>query len=869
MNTYPHRESDGQAVHDEPDRERTGTRASLRTDSNTAAHGGCPMSRARSGLDAPETIYDLPASLLETLAATRRVLERFTLSDADLRRQLHVQLQRLERAIAESVDASGTTHYLAGVCRFQLQEYAEAARHLESACAAQPERRAWTAMLERARASATNGVALRRPPTEAFRPERLLYPAALHLRAPEGVVLPPGPSLSERLVDRARTLAGAIAGPPVAGLIRLLGRIGTHRAWRLEERLANVVLHEPRTSVKRELQALVADMLLAYLRMEMNRDTLQDPYVGDLVGHAPPGQRRPDWTQYFPTADGSWRTDDPNMGRAGTRFPHQGISPASDIARNRAEDATLPNPRHVSRTLLAPEGERRLTPFLNLIAAAWIQFQVHGWFNHRQLPPERGMLRYLLDGDDPIRLTTGQTHLEFRKTQPDVLADRGPEYFQNETTHWWDASQVYGSDQATEDRLRTGPDGALLPDGKLYLDDRGNLPIDPELEVEDTGFNRNWWIALSFVHGLFAREHNYVCDLLKAEHASWSSDHVFKAARLEVAAKMARIHTVEWTPAILPNRVLASGLDSNWNGFISTKLQPFEKRRAASWWTPKDSMLGGIIGGHTNTYGKPRQFSENFSEVYRLHAAVPDTLEIRTLEGPTGDEIGVELTRDRAAHGLVEKLGLETLAVSLGHQHMPMLVENNYPQFMFNTSTDGLAMTDIAAADIVRARERGVPAYNQFRAQLGRPRCRDYSDITQDSKKIAKLESVYGPGGIENVDLQVGLLFEDGEQRPFQGFDDTRFAVFLQEASRRLEADPFFTEKWNDPRVYTREMKARITEITMKSLLLRHMPGLASSGLAGVNNAFEPWGTTVNSAPEEHPLSASEEWYAQTPSRNT
>jgi len=112
-------------------------------------------------------------------------------------------------------------------------------------------------------------------------------------------------------------------------------------------------------------------------------------------------------------------------------------------------------------------------------------------------------------------------------------------------------------------------------------------------------------------------------------------------------------------------------------------------------------------------------------------------------------------------------------------------------------------------------------------------------------------------------------LFEDGEQRPFQGFDDTRFAVFLQEASRRLEADPFFTEKWNDPRVYTREMKARITEITMKSLLLRHLPGLARSGLAGVNNAFEPWGTTVHTAPEEHPLSASEEWYANTPSRSS
>jgi len=862
VNTYPDRKTDGHAVHGSDRATRSVSRRA------PAAHGGCPFSRMRSGFDGPETARDLPDDLLETHAATQRLLENFTLSDVELCRQLHVQLQRLERAVARRVDSTGTTHYLAGVCFFQLQQYSDSVSHLEIACAAQPEQHAWTLMLERARASSINGVALRRAPTEAFRAEHLTYPAALQLRAPDGIVLPPGPSLSEQLVDKARTVAGVILGPPVVGLIRAVGSAGSQKVWRLEEKLANVVLHKPRTSIRHELQALVADMMLAYLRMEMNRDTLQDPYPGDLVGHAPPGQRRPEWTRYFPTADGSWRTDDPNMGRAGTRFPHQGLSPASDVARNRAEDSSLPNPRQVSRALLAPEGSRKLTPFLNMIAAAWIQFQVHGWFNHRQLPPERGMLRYPLDEHDPIRLATGQTHLEFRKTQPDVLADRGPEYFQNETTHWWDASQVYGSDQATEDRLRTGPNGALLPDGKLYLDADGNLPIDPELGVEDTGFSRNWWIALSFMHGLFAREHNHVCDLLKAEHPTWSSDHLFKAARLEVAAKMARIHTVEWTPAILPNRVLASGLNANWNGFISTKFQPFEKRRANAWWTPKDSMLGGIIGSHTNTYGKPRQFSENFSEVYRLHSAVPDTLEIRTREGTSDGEVPVELTRDRAAHELVKKLGLETLAISLGHQHMPMLVENNYPAFMFNTSTDGLAMTDIAAADIVRARERGVPAYNQFRAQLGRPRCHDYSDITKDPKKIAKLESVYGAVGIEKVDLQVGLLFEDGEQRPFQGFDDTRFAVFLQEASRRLEADPFFTERWNDPRVYTREMKARITEITMKSLLLHHLPGLARSGLAGVNNAFEPWGTTVHTAPEEHPLSASEEWYANTPSRH-
>jgi len=713
-------------------------------------------------------------------------------------------------------------------------------------------------------ASVADEIVRRPPPVERFRAESLTLPAALFLREPEGVQLAPGATLGERFIDGAREVVGAVLGPMASSLIALSGKLGSQQTWRVEERLATRVRGTRRFRVDHVLKAIVADMMLASLRTRMNAETLQDPYVGALAGYASPGQRRPAWTRYLSTPDGSWRTDDPNMGRAGTRFPHQGRSDASDVAQNRALDASLPNPRLVSRMLLAPEGERKKVPFLNLLASAWIQFQVHGWFNHRQLPAHEGLLRYALDEDDPIRLRTGQTHLEFRKTQPDILSSRGAVYFQNETTHWWDASQVYGSDQATEDRLRTGPDGKLLPRGQLHLRGDGSLPLDPMLGVEDTGFNRNWWVGLSLFHQLFALEHNYVCDMLIEEHPSWSSDHLFKAARLEVAAKMAHIHTVEWTPAVLPNRVLATGLNSNWSGFLSAKLQPFEKRRAAAWWTPKDGALGGLVGGQTNTYGKPRMFSENFSEVYRLHATVPDRLEVRRGDRVV-EEVEIEHAREAGAPRLVERLGFEVLASTFGHQHMPALVGNNYPAFMLDTAVEGFASTDIAAADIVRARERGVPCYNQFRAQLGRARCKDYEDITQDPEKVAKLRAVYGEGGIEKVDLQVGMLFEDGLQRPFQGFDDTRFSVFLQEASRRLEADPFFAEKWNDPRVYSREMKERIGACTLKSLLLRHFPGLGAAGLDGINNGFEPWGTTVESAPDEHPLSATEEWYAGKP----
>ena len=100
------------------------------------------------------------------------------------------------------------------------------------------------------------------------------------------------------------------------------------------------------------------------------------------------------------------------------------------------------------------------------------------------------------------------------RTQPDptrqATGEETPVTFINEVTHWWDGSQIYGSDQATQDRLRSGVDG------KLRLDRRRHAATRSATGVEDTGLVRNWWVGLAMLHNLFAREHNAICDQLKA-----------------------------------------------------------------------------------------------------------------------------------------------------------------------------------------------------------------------------------------------------------------------------------------------------------------------------------------------------------------
>jgi hypothetical protein len=481
---------------------------------------------------------------------------------------------------------------------------------------------------------------------------------------------------------------------------------------------------------------------------------------------------------------------------------------------------------------------------------------LHDWINHRQLPMSSGeWISVELAQDDPFRTRYGQKELRFPRTQPDPMPTPGLLTYRNEVTAWWDGSQMYGSDQATQDQVRRGPDGRLLADGTLHLDE-GFLPVD-ERGRQISGFTRNWWVGLSALHTLFARHHNYICGRLKATHPRWSGDQLFNKARLINAAVMAKIHTIEWTPAVLPTRTLVVGMNANWNGLIDAVMVRFQNRKALNAFDVTEPVLGGLVGGRREGYGVPYNFGEQFSEVYRLHAAVPQELDIRLVgRRDIVATIPIDATREQASQELQRQYGLATLFHSLGYEPMAALVHNNYPRFLTEMSTEGSPVMDLGAADLLRARERGVPPYNEFRRQLGLPPIAVFEDLGADAETTQRLKRHYGEDAdaVERLDLLVGTLCE--RDRPLMGFGQTLFAVFLQAASGRLERDPWFSrERFND-RYYTPEGMQLIDEATLKNVLLLHYPELQQSGLASVNNAFEPWRSTVQTAPEEHPLTA-------------
>jgi hypothetical protein len=178
-----------------------------------------------------------------------------------------------------------------------------------------------------------------------------------------------------------------------------------------------------------------------------------------------------------------------------------------------------------------------------------------------------------------------------------------------------------------------------------------------------------------------------------------------------------------------------------------------------------------------------------------------------------------------------------------------MLALGNYPDTLRNFVRPNGNRVDMAAIDILRDRERGVPRYNDFREFLGMPRVKSFEELlggppkNGDTKAHARYQTYLGrlkdlyQNNIDRVDLMIGLYAEPLVEG--MGFSETAFFIFILMASRRLKSDRFFTDDYR-PEVYTPEGILWIEDNTMVDLLRRNVPELAPV-LANVKNAFNPW----------------------------
>ncbi len=576
---------------------------------------------------------------------------------------------------------------------------------------------------------------------------------------------------------------------------------------------------------------------LSLMNLQAIRLTLFSRNLIDTAPEAPPAARPapptpPDEaSRVARTADG---TDNDrsakDMGAVGAAF---GRNMPPDGGR--FPDAE-PNPILVSDELLRREYFRPATS-LNILAAAWIQFQVHDWVHHRLAPLGVNDITVRFPGGVPGDWRNRAGAQE--QVDPDMrIAGDDPAGVRNRlgvhantTTFWADGSELYGSDRARQQNLRVVLDGGVRG-AKLQVGADGAL-LRRDGQVL-TGFAESWWLGLSVMHTLFALEHNLLCDELLQQHPDWSQDRVFNTARLIVAALIAKIQTLEWTPTALATETLRLGMNANWNG-----PAPRDRLTRFGAWLIDAHAGVGIPKTDPYHYGVPFSLTEEFVTVYRMHPLIPDRYEFYAY--PSGTHLGTrELADilDTKGEDVMAQFELANVVYSLAIANPGAITLHNFPEGLRRYTRNGQEnvgeIVDLAVADLVRTRNRRIPRYNDFRANLHMPRITRWEDLCQDEMSLRRLQRVYS--SLDEVDTMVGMFAET----PPEGFafSDTAFRIFVMTATRRIQSDRFLTRDFR-PGIYTDFGMDWVRDTKMADIIRRHCPALAT--VIPRDDVFAPW----------------------------
>ncbi|CAI9262943.1 unnamed protein product [Lactuca saligna] len=562
------------------------------------------------------------------------------------------------------------------------------------------------------------------------------------------------------------------------------------------------------------------------------RRHLHDEYNLLNVGKTPVGVRFNAGDIPFRTADGKF--NDPfneDAGSEGTFFGRN--MPPVD----QKDKLLKPDPMVVATKLLARRQIIDTGKQFNMIAASWIQFMIHDWIDHleatRQIelkaPPE-------VANQCPLK------SFKFYKTKEVDTGFYDIKKGQlNIRTSWWDGSAIYGSNSSKLNQLRTFKEGKLKigKDGLLQHDNDG-VPLSGDV--------RNGWIGLSTLQALFILEHNAICDALKKEYQDLEDEDLYRHARLVTSAVIAKIHTIDWTVELLKTDMLHVAMRANWYGLLG-------KRFKDTFGHVGGAILGGLVGlKKPNNHGIPYSLTEEFVSVYRMHSLLPDQLFIRDVNSTPGPNKSPKLTKKidminllgRRGEKELSEIGFTTQMVSMGHQACGALELWNYPTWLRDVvpqnvdGTDRPDHVDLPSLEIYRDRERNVARYNEFRRSLFLIPISKWEDLTDDKEAINTLREVYNDD-VEQLDMLVGMAAE----KKIKGFaiSETAFVIFIIMASRRLEADRFFTSDFNED-VYTKKGLEWVnTTESLKDVLDRHYPEMTDRWMNSAS-AFTVWDAT-------------------------
>lgn len=476
----------------------------------------------------------------------------------------------------------------------------------------------------------------------------------------------------------------------------------------------------------------------------------------------------------------------PEWGARDSRLEHF-INPAFGDGMASPAGQNRRNPREVSNIVFAQDENIPDNLGLSDFNFAWGQFIDHDislTIDHETERMDIPVPKFDAWMDP---LGTGEVMIPMRRSSYDPstgTSPNNPRRFNNHITAFIDASTVYGSDEERMRWLRTFEEGKLkVSSGNMLpyntYDGEYDSPVDPhapEMDHPVVPADGKWFVAgdsranenpwLISMHTLFVREHNRLCDEIRAENPDWVDDQIYHKARRMVIGYIESIVYYEWLPA------------------MGVHLDPY-----LGYKPDVNPQIMNVFSAASYRYGH----TTINSKLFRIDNDCND------------HEMGHALLRNayfqphmmRETHGIDAYL---TGMVNQQEQDVDCKVIDDLRNFLFGPP--GAGGLDLAAINMMRGRDRGIPDYNTVREYFGFAPKQSFATLSEDVFLNQQLYEAYQD--INDVDLWTGILAEDN--LPGSIFGELAMHIMKKQFSALRDGDRFYFE--NDSGLSNEEIQS-------------------------------------------------------------
>lgn len=462
--------------------------------------------------------------------------------------------------------------------------------------------------------------------------------------------------------------------------------------------------------------------------------------------------------------------DNPEWGTVGEQFTRVAPSAYED---GLSEPARLgeTNAREISDALSSQEESIENDRFITAVWFQWGQFLDHDITRTFQVGDDITSEVTSLDIDENFAFNRSPYDTETGTVDPREQV--------NHVTAFIDGSVVYGSDDERAAALRTFESGKLdsqatdvgelLPYNTELLDN-DPVPIPNFFLAGDVRTNEN--IGLTAMQTLFVREHNRLADeLAETEFTDQDlsdpevDEMIYQHARQVVIGLIQNITYNEFIPSTL--------------GF-----------NAIPTYTGYDAEVN------------PQITNEFATAAFRIgHSTLSDDLPL----GGDGDTIPLVDAFFRP--DVVAEMGIDPILEGMTVQLMQE-VDSQIVDAVRNFLNDGPGF-DLAAINIQRGRDHGLPDFNTMRTAVGLEPLKNFSEMTSDRELAQKFEDIYGSP--DNADPWIAMISEDHVPGTMVG--ETMYAYLADQFTSLRDGDRFYFENALDTELAAEIKATRLSDV--------------------------------------------------------